>query len=74
MLKPNGEQLNIELAKACLTVKELAEKSGVSVGVIYRMQKSYLVRAVFIGKVAKALGVDVEMLICKGGELIEEKV
>lgn len=37
MLKPNGEQLNIELAKACLTVKELAEKSGVSVGVIYRM-------------------------------------
>lgn len=67
MLKPNGEQLKIELAKACLTVKELAEKAGVSENTIYRMQKGYLVRAKFIGLVAKALEVDVEILLSKGG-------
>ncbi|MFW5646139.1 MAG: helix-turn-helix domain-containing protein [Acetivibrio ethanolgignens] len=68
MLKPNGERLKLEMARSCLTAKELAEKSGVSVGVIYRMQKSYLIRPVYLGKVAKALDIDAEVLVEKESE------
>lgn len=65
MLKPNGERLKLEMARSCLTAKELAQKAGVSPGVIYRMQKGYLIRPVYLWKVAKALAIDAEALVAK---------
>jgi len=66
-MKLDAKKLNYEMAKACFNVKELSEKSGVS--------KQTLVAArggrrnpkpSTIGKIAKALDVNIENIIEKG--------
>jgi len=53
-----------ELARNCLTMKELSKKSGVSDVTLTRVnQGKQIPQPVTVGKIAKALKVDVEKLI-----------
>lgn len=51
------------MAKSCLSPKEIAEKSGVSVGQIYRARRGYLIRIEIMGKICRALGISPEDVI-----------
>lgn len=48
------------MTASCLTPAEIAEKAGVSVNVIYRMRKGYLVKMDCFGKVCRALEIKAE--------------
>lgn len=51
------------MVKSCLTPQEIANKAGVSVNIIYRMRKGYLVKMERFGKVCKVLCVEPEDVI-----------
>lgn len=60
----NKMKLDTILAKNCMTLRELSEKSKVSTAVLYKIGKdSSNLRTVTVGKIAKALNVDVTELI-----------
>lgn len=63
MLKPDSRKVLICMAAAQLEPIELAELSGVSRNIIYTMRRGFYTKPVHIGKVAKALGVNVTDLI-----------
>lgn len=48
------------MTASCMSPKEIAEKAGVSVNVVYRMRKGYLVKMVCFGKICRALGINAE--------------
>lgn len=57
-------KLDTALAKNCMTLKELSKKSKVSTAVLYKVGKEKgNLRTVTVGKIAKALDVDVTELI-----------
>lgn len=58
-------KLNLELARSCLSIKDLSEKANVSRYTITRINsdKNLPVAPSTIGKIAKALCVPVESLI-----------
>lgn len=51
------------MCESCLTPHELAEKAGVSVNIIYRMRRGFLVKMDAFGKVCRALGIDCKDVI-----------
>lgn len=60
----NNKRLNIAMANECLTVSELAKKSNVSRVTIRRLfNRSSTPKPATIGKIAKALNVQVEELL-----------
>ena len=59
----NKKKVEIAMAKACITRNELQEKSDVGMNQIKAMISGKSVRPCTFGKVAKALGVEVEELI-----------
>lgn len=63
MLKPDSRKMLLAMAEAELDPKELAEKSGVSVNIVYIARRGYYVKPVYMGKISKALGVSVADLI-----------
>lgn len=63
MLKPDSRKVLIAMAEAELEPKELAEKSGVSVNVIYTARRGFYTKPCYLGKISKALGVTVRDLI-----------
>ncbi len=63
MLKPNPRKFLVAMAEAELEPKELAEKSGVSVSIVYIARRGYYVKPVYLGRISKALGVSVADLI-----------
>lgn len=63
MLKPDSRKVLIAMAEAELEPKELAEKSGVSVNIVYIARRGYYVKPAYLGKISKALGVSVADLI-----------
>ncbi|GAA0243306.1 helix-turn-helix transcriptional regulator [Muricomes sp. OA1] len=51
------------MAKSCLTPQEIADKAGVSVNIVYRMRRGYMVKLERFGRVCKALGIDPDTVI-----------
>lgn len=56
-------QLIGAMTASCLSPKEIAEKAGVSVNIVYRMRRGYLVKMEYFGKVCRALGIDADSII-----------
>ena len=48
------------MTASCMSPKEIAEAAGVSVNVIYRMRRGYLVKMECFGKVCRALGIEAQ--------------
>ena len=48
------------MTASCMSPKEIAEAAGVSVNIVYRMRKGYLVKMDCFGKVCKVLGINAE--------------
>lgn len=67
IMKLDSQKLLIEMANACITITELAEKANVSRPALtkYATGKSNP-KPVTLGKIAKALGIKVEDLIERG--------
>lgn len=64
MLKVNSEKFLLALAKAQMTTTELKDKSGVGRNTISKiMNNETAVRPIIIGKLAKALNVDITEII-----------
>lgn len=63
MLKPDSRKMLIAMAEAEMEPKELAQKSGVSVNIVYIARRGYYVKPCYLGKISRALGVTVSDLI-----------
>lgn len=48
------------MTASCMSPGEIAIKAGVSVNIVYRMRKGYLVKMDCFGKVCKALGIEAQ--------------
>lgn len=48
------------MTESCMTPKEIAEAAGVSVNVVYRVRKGYMVKMEILGKICKVLGLKCE--------------
>lgn len=46
------------MTKSCMSPIEIAKASGVSVNIVYRIRKGYMVKMDRFGKVCKTLGLD----------------
>lgn len=63
-MKINSDVVNREMARKCLTTKELAEITGLGLTTISRVKKDGgELRAKTIGVIARALEIEVEQLI-----------
>lgn len=62
-MKANREKLELAMAKACLLPSELAERAGMPRPTLNGVINGRNVRPATLGKVARALGVDVEELL-----------
>lgn len=63
-MKINKAKLDLILAKKCMGVLELAEISNVAKAILYKIGKPDAnLRPISVGKIAKALEVDVTELI-----------
>lgn len=56
-------QIIAAMTVSCMSPQEIADKAGVSVNVVYRMRRGYLVKMEGFGKVCRALGIDAEQYI-----------
>ncbi len=48
------------MTTSCMSPKEIAEAAGVSVNVVYRMRKGYLVKMESFGKICRVLDIKPE--------------
>lgn len=48
------------MTQSCMTPKEIADAAGVSVNVVYRVRKGYMVKMEILGKICKVLGLKCE--------------
>lgn len=48
------------MTASCMSPTEIARKAGVSVNIVYRMRKGYLVKMECFGKVCRALGIEAQ--------------
>lgn len=51
------------MTASCMTPQEIAKKAGVSVNIVYRMRRGYMVKMDRFGCVCKVLGLDPENII-----------
>ena len=51
------------MVASCMSPQEIADKAGVSVSIVYRVRKGYMVKMERFGKVCKALGLSPEEAI-----------
>ena len=56
-------QILSAMTASCMSPGEIALKAGVSVNIVYRMRKGYMVKMEYFGKVCRALGVEPEAVI-----------
>lgn len=52
------EKLIAAMTASCLSPMEIADKADVSVNIVYRMRRGYMVKMDRFGKVCVALGID----------------
>lgn len=62
-MKINLMKLNVAMAKACITINELSNKSNLNYSTLTRIKSGTNANPATIGKIAKALNVSVEELI-----------
>lgn len=62
-MKANRERMEIAMARACMSMPELAEKAGMPRPTLNGVLCGRNVRPATLGKVARALGVQVEDLL-----------
>lgn len=62
-MKANKEKLFLAMARACMGVSDIHEKLGMPIPTINNVIAGRVVRPATIGKIAKALGVDVTEII-----------
>lgn len=48
------------MVASCMSPQEIADKAGVSVSIVYRVRKGYMVKMERFGKVCRALGLKPE--------------
>lgn len=51
------------MTKSCMSPGEIAAAAGVSINVVYRVRRGYLVRMEYFGKICRALEIDAESFI-----------
>ena len=51
------------MVASCMSPQEIADKAGVSVNVVYRIRKGYMVKMERFGKVCKVLGIEPDQAI-----------
>lgn len=60
----NIDVINLELARMCMTWKDLSQLSGISTVTLAKINKGFRnPKPITIGKIAKALNVDIEKII-----------
>nr|WP_321153047.1 helix-turn-helix transcriptional regulator [uncultured Acetatifactor sp.] len=72
MVAAKVNQIIAAMTASCMSPQEIADKAGVSVNIVYRMRRGYLVKMDRFGKVCQVLGIRPEEVIdydrLKGGE------
>ncbi len=63
MVAARVDKIVAAMVASCMSPQEIADRAGVSVNVVYRVRKGYLVKFERFGKVCRALGVDPEQYI-----------
>lgn len=63
MVAAKVNQIIAAMTASCLSPQEIADKAGVSVNIVYRMRRGYLVKLERFGKVCRALGISPEDFI-----------
>ena len=63
MVAAKVNQIIAAMTASCLSTQEIADKAGVSVNIVYRMRRGYLVKLERFGKVCRALGISPEDVI-----------
>ena len=63
MLAPNPRKFLIALGESELEPKELAEKAGIPVNIVYSMRKGCYTKPRYIGAVSRVLGVKIADLL-----------
>ena len=51
------------MTASCLSPQEIADKAGVSINIVYRMRRGYMVKMEGFGKICRALGIRPEEVI-----------
>lgn len=51
------------MVASCMSPKEIADKAGVSVSIVYRIRKGYMVKMERFGKVCKVLNIPPDQAI-----------
>lgn len=46
------------MTASCMSPKEIAQKAGVSVNIVYRMRRGYLVKMECFGKICRVLDIE----------------
>ncbi|MBD5479576.1 MAG: helix-turn-helix transcriptional regulator [Lachnospiraceae bacterium] len=54
------------MTASCMSPKEIADSAGVSINIVYRIRRGYLVKMDRFGKVCRALGINAEEYIDYG--------
>lgn len=62
-LKADRKKVAIAMAKACISAKELGEKTGLGLNTVKTFTAGKTVRPCTFGMICKALGVEVEELL-----------
>lgn len=63
MVAAKVNQIIAAMTASCLSPQEIADKAGVSVNIVYRMRRGYLVKMDRFGRVCKVLGISPEDVI-----------
>ena len=63
MLCAKVDKIITAMAESCLSPQEIADKAHVSINVVYRMRRGYLVKLQSFGLICKALGIKPEEVI-----------
>lgn len=63
MVAAKVNQIIAAMTASCLSPQEIADKAGVSVNIVYRMRRGYLVKMDRFGKVCAVLGISPEDVI-----------
>jgi len=63
MLCARVDRIVTAMAESCLNPQQIADKAGVSINIVYRMRRGYMVKLDGFGKVCKALGIKPEEVI-----------
>ena len=65
-MKANTDKLRLEMARACMNPQDLAKAAQMPAQTVNGVLRGRSIRPATIGKIARALGVDVTEILDKG--------